>query len=153
VFLTRVILADDPVPGMWVVYAPLVWDDAVFGRVTVPTGFRTDLASTPHFMRCSQEFDPTGVSRRAAAVHDFAYARGLGWSKDQCDLFLRAALLAEGATPELAEMYYQGVRLFGQAAWDADAGAIATRDFDTPQHFAEWLATVDSTVAAGNASG
>jgi hypothetical protein len=32
-FLTRLGLVDDPQPGMWVVNAPLVWSDPVFGSM------------------------------------------------------------------------------------------------------------------------
>jgi hypothetical protein len=141
-FLGPLILAVDPQPGMWIIWQDCIWEDAVFGRAVLPVGFRTDLASTPQFMRSSAEFDPTGISRLPSAFHDGAYARLWGWTKDKADLFLRAALTVAGASPELAEMYYQGVRLFGADSWAADDGALKTRDFDTPQHYQDWLTTV-----------
>jgi hypothetical protein len=140
-FRTPLILATDPEPGMWIIWQECVWEDPMFGRITLPIGFRTDLASTPQFMRASAEFDPTGVSRLPAAFHDGAYARLWGWTKDKADLFLRSALIVAGAKPELAEMYYQGVNLFGAASWLSDEGALEARDFDTQAHYEAWVST------------
>jgi hypothetical protein len=138
VFLSQLVLMTHPVPGKWVVWEDCFWEDPVFGRVKLPVGFITDLASTPQFIRSSADFDPTGISRLPAAFHDGAYARLWGWTKDKADLFLRAALIVSGATPEIAEMYYQAVNLFGALAWADDAGALETQDFDTPAHYQAW---------------
>jgi hypothetical protein len=140
-FQSQLVLATDPQPGMWVVWESCTWNDPVFGTVTLPVGFRTDLASTPQFIRASAEFDPTGLSRLPAAFHDGAYARLWGWTKDKADQFLRSALIVMGAKPELAEMYFQAVNLFGADSWASDAGALETRDFDTVAHFQAWAAT------------
>jgi Protein of unknown function (DUF1353) len=131
----------DPQPGVWVVWENCTWKDPVYGTVTLPIGFRTDLASTPQFVRSSPQFDPTGVSRLPAAFHDGAYARLWGWTKDKADQFLRDSLIVSGATPELAQMYYQAVNLFGADSWKSDEGALETRDFDTPAHYAAWAST------------
>ncbi len=139
-FLTPACLDADISPDMWIVAAPLVWNDAVFGRVEVPCGFRTDLASIPRAVRLLPQFDPNGISRRPAIVHDWLYA-WRGWSKARADLFLEAALLAEGETPRVASLFYYGVKWFGNSSWANDAGALETRDFDTPQHFATWKAS------------
>ena len=143
-FLTDLILKPDPQPRLWVLVQDLVWEDDIFGRLTVPCGFRTDLASVPPVVRDIPNLDPNGLSRRPAAMHDWLYAwRGIG--KDNADLFLRQALLAEGATAQTAELFYDGVHDFGQSAWDSDAGALQTRDFDTQDHFTEWRATLSPT--------
>jgi len=146
VFLSQLVLMTDPEPHVWVVWENCVWEDAVFGRITLPIGFKTDLASTPQFVRASAQFDPTGLSRLPAAFHDGAYARLWGWTKDKADLFLRAALIVQGATPEVAEMYYQAVNLFGAQAWADDAGALQTRDFDTVAHYQAWAASQTAAV-------
>lgn len=138
-YRTDLVLKADPRPTMWVVYEPLVWYDPIFGTVVTPVGATTNLASTG-VLRAMPSFDPDGLSRRPAVSHDFAYSRGFGWTKEQADLFLKAALIAEGASLELAEMYYQGVHLFGQPYWDAAAGTLATTDFDTHEHYEQWLA-------------
>jgi hypothetical protein len=140
VFLTPLVLQAHKTPGLWIIYNDLVWEDPVFGRVVVPAKFITDLASTPNFMHVSPEFDPVGISRRPAAVHDFAYARGLGWTKEKSDQFLRASLIMEGASVELAEMFYQGVHLFGASSWAGDAGLLETADFVTPADYQAWWA-------------
>jgi len=138
-FLTRLMLMDDPTPGMWVVLLPLVWEDAAFGRIVVPVGFRTDLASTPAHLGSN------GLSRRPAAVHDWLYAeRSRG--KDFADRFLRAAMLAEGCSPAEADAFYEAVHVFGGHAWAEDEGALEARDFDTPEHYTAWKNAQAATI-------
>lgn len=139
-FQTPLVLAVDPLPGLWVLWQDCLWQDPIFGRIILPQGFRTDLASTPQFLRICSEFDPTGISRRAAAFHDGGYARLFGWDKTTADNFLRAALIADGMHPELASWYYDAVHDFGQSHWDTDAGALTAVDFDTREHFQRWAA-------------
>src|SRR5450755_4492551 len=113
---------------MWIVMAPLVWQ-GVFGPITVPIGFRSDLASIPVSFRALKQFDVGGVSRKPALLHDWLYAwRGIG--KDNADELLRLALIAEGASDFAAQTFYLGVHVFAQAAWDDDAEALEARDFD-----------------------
>lgn len=140
-FQTPLVLGIGNLPRIWTVWQDGVWQDETYGRVVLPRGFLTDLASTPQFLRAFSEFDPTGISRRPAGWHDAGYARMFGWDKDKCDRFLRDAMLAEGAHPDVAERFYQGVHLFGQNSWDADAGEIAGSDFDNLEHFLAWKAT------------
>lgn len=135
-FTTPLILEADPTPEVWIVRAPLVWT-GVYGPLVVPVGFRTDLASIPIDFRGLQEFDVAGVSRKPALLHDWTYAwRAIG--KDNADELLRIALLAEGASHFAAQTFYLGVHVFGQAAWDRDAGALEARDFDTDAHYQAW---------------
>jgi Protein of unknown function (DUF1353) len=136
-FLTPLILEADPQPEIWIVMAPLVWQGE-FGPITVPVGFRTDLASIPVSFRKLQQFDANGISRRPAVLHDWGYAwRGIG--KDNADELLRLSLLAEGATEFVAQTFYLGVHVFGQAAWDDAAEALEARDFDTNEHYQNWV--------------
>jgi hypothetical protein len=144
-FVTPVVLGVGNLPGIWTVWQDATWQDAKYGRVVLPRGFLTDLASTPQFLRAFGEFDPTGISRRPAAFHDGAYARLFGWDKDKADSFLRDAMLSEGAAADVAERFYQGVHIFGQSHWDDDAGAIAGKDFDTQEHFMDWKVTAPGT--------
>jgi Protein of unknown function (DUF1353) len=139
VFLTDLELRADPAPDMWVVSAPLIWSDETFGRIVVPRGFRTDLASTPLHLGAD------GISRRPAAVHDWLYAsaRKHGFlDKAAHDDFLRASLRTEGAGWIVAAVFYYGVHWFGRRAWNSDAGALESRDFDTPENYAAWLKSV-----------
>jgi hypothetical protein len=139
VFTTPLILEADPRPDFWIVYAPLVWSDAAFGELIVPVGFPTDLASVPRFLWTVPELDPDGLSRYGAVAHDWLYM-WQGWPKAWADNFLRAALLAAGASQMVADWFYDAVKDFGQSSWDNDIGALATRGFDTPAHYEAWLA-------------
>jgi hypothetical protein len=132
-FLTRLLLSDDPMPDIWVFKAPLIWQDSKYGHLEVPIGFRTDLASTP------LHIGTNGLSRRPAGMHDALYRLMRAKGKDLADEFLRDAMLAEGASRELAEMYYLGVRtVFGDRAWAGDGRPVTVTDFDTPENYATW---------------
>lgn len=110
-----------PAPDLWVVTRPFVWLDQEFGRIEVPIGMTTDLASIPRALRNIPELDPDGASRRAAVCHDFLYDRfaGRAHGKDFADRFLRAALIADGCGNITANLFYDAVREFGQSSWDA----------------------------------
>lgn len=136
-FRSPLILEADIQPDRWVITAPLVWMDPVFGRLVVPAGFRTDLASIPRLVRNLPFLDPDGISRLPAAAHDWLYA-WRGWGKAKADDFLRDALLAEGASDAVASTFYFGVSWFGGLSWDSDAGALETRDFATPAAYITW---------------
>jgi hypothetical protein len=136
-FQTPLILQADSEPDRWIISVPLVWTDPVFGRLVVPCGFRTDLASIPRLVRNLPFLDPDGISRQGAAAHDWLYA-WRGWGKAKADDFLRAALRAEGASALVAGVFYWGVSIFGDASWDSDAGALETRDFVTPGAYSAW---------------
>lgn len=140
-FLSPLVLATHPTPGIWVVWQDCLWEDAVYGTVVLPAGFLTDLASTPQFLRASPAFDPTGLSRRPAAFHDGAYARLFGWDKAKADQFLRAALIVDGMSPMLADWYFDAVHDFGQSHWNDDAGDLTGTDFSAPALYQRWLST------------
>jgi hypothetical protein len=143
-FLTAVALQADPEPRIWIVLSPLIWEDPVFGRLTTPQGFRSDLASVPPIVRDIPSLDPNGISRPCALMHDFLYAwRMIG--KDNADEFLRQSLLAVGASKLVSDVFYMGVHQCGQASWDSDNGALETRDFDTVEHYRQWQATLSPT--------
>jgi hypothetical protein len=91
-----------------------------FGSITVPVGFETDLASIPRALRGLEDFDPDGISRRPAAMHDWLYGGDRSHGKAWADAFLRVALIAEGMAPDLAFTWWLAVHEFGGAAWDGD---------------------------------
>ena len=144
-FLTALELRADEVPDVWILDKPLIWCDPIFGRITVPVGFRTDLASTP------LHIGSNGRSRRAATGHDglSASARAHGLlDKASHDDFLRAAMIADGCPSWQAQAFYVAVRLFGGPAWRSDARTLGPEgtvlvdgDFDTAAHWQNWLAT------------
>ena len=121
-FLTELELIAEPQPDLWRLGAPLVWCDPTYGRLCIPVGFVTDLASIPRLLRNIPMLDPNGLSRRPAAMHDFLYGSRIGrrFGKQFADSFLRSALLAEGASQGTAGAFYWGVHLFGQSSWDND---------------------------------
>lgn len=122
---------------------PLVWQDPVRSIIRIPAGFISDDASIPRFLDFIPFLDRQGLSRRPGLLHDGAYALGRSKGKDWCDELLRDACIAEGMTPHEAWLYYQGVHLFGQPSYDADAkegvfGAIESGDFFTEEAFQAW---------------
>src|SRR6202142_1237726 len=107
-FVTGLLLSAGAVPDHWIVMQDLIWQDAKFGTLTCPRGFLTDLASIPMAFRNIPFLDPNGLSRRPAAMHDWLYCwRGIG--KDDADEFLKESLIAEGASPAVAAVFYLGV--------------------------------------------
>lgn len=146
---TNTLILETYKPDLWIIDAPLTWVDPTFGTLEVPLGFITDLASIPRALRGLPDFDPNGVSRRPAAMHDWLYA----WrkpGKDFADSFLRAALLAEGASDLDACAFYDAVHFFGSQAWGADARVLddvgLEGSFDTAEHFQAWMATPRTVV-------
>lgn len=118
-FLTSLDLIADPTPDIWVLGSPLVWTDPIHGRLMAPAGFKTDLASIPRIFRNLPAFDPNGASRRPAVLHDWLYSSKAGYrlGRDFADGFLRAALIAEGASGWTANAFYYAVRAGGSFRW------------------------------------
>lgn len=78
--------------GLWLVLAPLIYESDVLGKIEVPAGTTTDLASVP---RIPLAYWLTGGAAEASAVvHDYlcetqVYTRQLSWSK-AAKVFLEA---------------------------------------------------------------
>lgn len=87
--------------------------------VTVPEGFVTDLASIP-WPLWSTGLRPDGSYTFAAIVHDYLY-----WSQTtkraEADSILKLAMRDLKVSPSVIETIYAGVRVGGQAAWNANA--------------------------------
>lgn len=149
-FETRLCVDAEARQDMWVIEAPLIWVDTVYGRIEVPIGFQTDLASIPRALRNIPFLDPNGLSRRPAVVHDWLYA-WRGWTKARSDNFLRAALLAEGALSVTAASFYYAVKWFGGGAWTSDAHALSATSFSTHEALAAWVASQPGRSAAPSA--
>jgi hypothetical protein len=147
VFLSPLVLEAAPNPDFWFVRAPLIWCDPLYGRVEVPIGFTTDLASIPRALRNLPAFDPNGRSRRPAVVHDWLY-QWRGFTKPTADGFLRDAMVAEGCSPADADAFYAAVHWFGQSAWDDDGNRPMVAAFDTVGSFKLWEASNSKTADA-----
>lgn len=131
-FRTDLVLKADHIPDQWVVVEPLEWYDAEYGRLVVPAGFRTDLASTPFHI------DDTGPSRRPAVVHDALYNIGQRLGKDFADNFLADAIVAEGGGLARATVYQAAVHWFGGFAWRAAAKEPEASHFETAVALNAW---------------
>ena len=137
-FKTQLILGEWSADN-WVLEAPLCWNDPVFGTLTFPVGFITDLESIPFSIRAVPFLDIEGLTRRPSAAHDGLYRLCRSRGKDYADRFLRAAMLAEGASEGTAATVYYGVRWGGGEAWEDDDANVT--DFDTETHYVAWRAT------------
>jgi hypothetical protein len=89
-----------------------------FQSVVVPMGFVTDLASIPRVFW--QALRPEGRYAYAAVVHDYLY-----WTqkrlREEADQIFKIAMEDSKVKPAIIGTVYQGVRRFGQAAWDNNA--------------------------------
>jgi hypothetical protein len=111
-FLSPLVCQAHTEPDEWVVYYPLRFAMDPDTYWTVPRGFITDLASIPWALRRLKAFSPNGRSRKAAVLHDYLYATN--WlPRKECDEVFYQALLAEGVSVAMAQLYYLGVRAGG----------------------------------------
>jgi hypothetical protein len=136
-------------PDLWALASPLVFVGTM-GTVTAPKGVITDLASIPKVIDWIPFLDRTGISRRAGALHDWAYMGLRANGKDWCDNLLREALMSEGMSATEAGIYFKAVQLFGAKPWENDgnrhpyaSGPSNLEDFDfvTQEDYQAWLAT------------
>lgn len=98
------------------------WTPAIprvgLGAVIVPTGFVTDFASIPRLFWAV--LAPDDDYMLAAVVHDWLYWQQ-DLSREQADLALRSGMEELRIESWKTAAIYRAVRLFGQAAWDANA--------------------------------
>ena len=79
--------------------------------IHVPSGFKTDLASTP-FFAWSLGFPKWGQYSKAAVVHDYLYQSKLV-DRATADAIFREAMGVLGVPRWKANVMYSAVRLFG----------------------------------------
>ena len=106
---------------MRVLEAP-VFTDSKGRRWTIKQGRIIDGASIPRPFWSITGGPYEGLYRTPAGLHDDAY-NTLGVAKLDADLMLLEACLEMGCPRELAQVLYEGVRLFGYAAYDEDQRA------------------------------
>jgi Protein of unknown function (DUF1353) len=149
-FSTALILeADTARDDFWIVRGPLIWCDPTYGRIEVPVGFLTDLASIPRALRNLPAFDPDGKSRRPAVVHDWLY-QIQDRPKLTVDSFLRDAMIAEGCARADADAFYDAVHWFGQSSWDSDHGRTMAASFGDAVAYAVWVNQTSRTESPAN---
>lgn len=128
-------------PDFWFTAAPLVWSDPTGLSITVPTGFRTDLASIPRILEAIPDLDVNGRSRRPGVLHDWLYGGARWIGKAAADALLYRALISEGMDERGATAIYEGVHLFGAQAWAEDGTESLCRMFRSFDDYAAWLRT------------
>lgn len=114
-FLSECVLRIDGNGGAWVVIEPVVYQSGVAGTVlTIPAGFRTDLASVPRLPVVFLLFG--GTAHKAAVVHDYLYTvRTL--DRHIADAVLWEASAAIGVPAWRRWLMWAAVRVFGRAHW------------------------------------
>lgn len=87
--------------------------------ITVPAGYRTDLASIP--ARYQQRDPSQSPAARPGVVHDYLYTSH-GASRRDADRIFRHALRDEGVPLGQRLAMWAAVRLFGRKAYDQRLG-------------------------------
>lgn len=97
--------------GLWVLLSPLEFQSDIINKViSVPFGFKTDLASVP---RIPIIYELTGNTASAAAViHDYLY-KTKEVPKILADAVFREASKATGVPFWRRSLMWFGVRIFG----------------------------------------
>lgn len=115
-FTTKLVFEDDD--GLpFTLTAALVYQSVILARVvTVPSGFKTDLASIPRPLW--NILPPVGRYDRAAVVHDLLYQQAPnGVTRAQADSVLREAMDVCGVSAVTRWLIYTGVRVGGGGVW------------------------------------
>jgi hypothetical protein len=119
-FLSKLIFEDDG--GLpFILVRPLVYLSNVtakpgkINKITVPAGFKTDLASIPRiFWRV---LPPVGKYDAAAVVHDYLYQNN-GVTRLTADDVLNEAMGVLGVPAWQRTIIYAGVRVGGWKPWN-----------------------------------
>jgi hypothetical protein len=112
----------------WMLQSPLIQEFGKDGAylIIVPRGFVTDFASVPQPLQMLRGVR-TVADRyaNAALVHDYLY-----WTQDctreQADRIMELALKESGISFLERKLIFEGLRQFGQSAWDAHRKARQT---------------------------
>ena len=104
--------------GSWVLLEPYV-RETLIGTVTVPAGFRTDLASVPWTVVWRKMYDKFGRWTGAAVVHDWFYrTQPDGVTREQADRVFRDLMRRDGVPYGIVDIMYSAVRRHGWRAWN-----------------------------------
>lgn len=87
------------------------YQDKVYGKITVPRGFKTDFASVPKLFHGVIDDDASYI-REAAVIHDYLYSSG-ELPRVECDKVLERAMKELGAKWYQRKLVYYAVRVFG----------------------------------------
>lgn len=99
---------------IWKVTEAFAYESAKYGRIDVPKGTITDLASVPPCLQAI--FPKDGRYLEAAVVHDHMYQEAI-MTKREADLVLREGMKVLGVKPWRRFFIYWGCRLFGKGSY------------------------------------
>lgn len=109
----------------WMLESPLIYQigKSAANIVIVPRGFITDFASVPQPLRVLRDLLPT-TDRYGlpALVHDYLYWRQ-DCTRQQADNIMEIAMMESGVSLLERKVIHEGLRQFGQSAWDANRQA------------------------------
>lgn len=147
----------------WMLQSPLIYQ---IGQnpadvVIVPRGFITDFASVPQPLRALRDLMPsTDRYGIPSLVHDYLYWRQ-DCTRDQADNIMEIALKEAGVSLVERKVVHEGIRQFGQSAWDEnkrsrESGLVRTvgAPYDeipltgTWAEYREWLGKVGAKEGA-----
>ncbi|HEX6576103.1 MAG TPA: DUF1353 domain-containing protein [Gemmatimonadaceae bacterium] len=109
----------------WMLQSPLIYQIGKNSAaiVIVPRGFVTDFASLPQPLRALRDLMPsTDRYGIPALVHDYLYWRQ-DCTRDQADDIMEIALKDAGVSLLERKVVHEGLRQFGQSAWDGNRRA------------------------------
>jgi len=101
----------------WMVTKPLVYQSDIIGKIVVPSGFITDLASVPRVPIVYLSWGSR--AHREAVIHDFLYRIGcpINVPRYIADSVFLEAMTCRGKPWHIRYPMYAGVRLGGWACW------------------------------------
>ena len=102
---------------IWKLKSPLVYDSDILGKIEVPAGFYTDLASVPRLPIAYLAFG--GRAHREATIHDFLYRSDcvpVCTRKQADDVFLEA-MKERGKPWHVRYPMYYAVRIGASKNW------------------------------------
>jgi hypothetical protein len=116
-FLSKLVLSPMPDGLQYALQAPFIYQSDLAGKIEVPSGFLTDLASIPKLFW--NILPPFGRYSAAAVVHDYLYFFQLT-TKEVADSVLREAMVLLGCDALTVDIIYNAVEKFSLPAWQND---------------------------------
>lgn len=118
---------EDESGKLWVVLEPITYETSkLFGwRVTVPKGFKTDLASLPPLTRfLVRQRGHLHKINSGAILHDYLYATH-GCSRGQADLICEGEWRGDGVPRWEAKLFRSTIQMFGKHAYKTGPERLA----------------------------
>jgi len=101
----------------WVLTEPLIYDSDIYnGRIVVPAGYRTDLASVPRVPIFYTAFG--NRAHRESVVHDWLYGTHLV-PRNAADRIFLEAMKVRGKALWIRQGMYWGVRIGGASSYES----------------------------------